>query len=80
MWRSPNTKAGVAIPLKCGFPYGLGVVHYNVKGRPMVGHDGSSGAVLAYDPERKLTISIVTNGGQQDIGAFLEAIVAVLDR
>jgi CubicO group peptidase (beta-lactamase class C family) len=46
----------------------------------MVGHDGSSGAVLAYDPERKLTISIVTNGGQQDIGAFLEAIVAVLDR
>lgn len=44
----------------------------------MVGHDGSSGAVLAYDPARKVTIAIVTNGGQQNIGAFLKAIVAAL--
>jgi D-alanyl-D-alanine carboxypeptidase len=74
----PGVSKGLPCPQGCGFPYGLGVVHYTVEGRPLVGHDGSSGAVLAYDPARKVTIAIVTNGGQQNIGAFLKAIVTAL--
>jgi hypothetical protein len=42
----------------------------------MIGHDGSSGAILGYDPARRLTVAIVTNGGQQNIGVFFQAIVA----
>lgn len=65
-------------PQGCGFPYGLGVVHYNIGGRRMVGHDGSSGAVLAHDLSDGTTIAILTNGGQQKTGAFLQAVLRAL--
>ena len=68
-------------PDECPFPYGLGVLHYEgtVAGREMVGHDGSSGAVVAHDREADLTIAILTNGGEQDVGAFLKGVAAAID-
>jgi CubicO group peptidase (beta-lactamase class C family) len=63
----------------CPFPYGLGVFHFRVRGRDLVGHDGSSGSVVVHDPERGTTIAILTNGGEQDMGRFLEAVLAAIE-
>ena len=66
---------GQPCPEPCPFAYGLGVVHYEIAGRSLVGHDGSSGAVLAHDRNDGTTIAILTNGGEQDMGAFLTAVL-----
>jgi len=67
-------------PAGCPFPYSLGVVHYEVAGHQLVGHDGGSGAVVAHDRRQDLTVAILTNGGEQDIGAFLESVLTAIDR
>jgi D-alanyl-D-alanine carboxypeptidase len=61
-----------------GFPheYGLGVAHYEIAGRRLVGHDGSSGSIVVHDREKGVTVSILTNGGEQDMAAFLEKVLA----
>jgi D-alanyl-D-alanine carboxypeptidase len=64
----------------CVSPYGLGVIHYDRSGHQFVGHDGSSGAIVATDTSRRLTIAILTNGGIQDTGGFLDAVVAAIDQ
>lgn len=66
-------------PQGCGPPYGLGVFHYEFGGREFVGHDGSSGAIVATDRESGLTIAILTNGGDSDVGAFFEAVLTAVD-
>jgi hypothetical protein len=55
------------------------VFHYNLAGHELVGHDGSSGTIVVDDQDRDLTIAILTNGGEQDIGAFLEAVINAID-
>jgi len=64
---------------KCPFEYGLGVFHFEVAGRELLGHDGSSGTVVVHDPRQDLTVAILTNGGDQDIGAFLETVLNAID-
>ncbi len=66
-------------PDGCRLEYGLGVFHYEVAGHNLVGHDGSSGAVVVHDLDQDLTVAILTNGGDQDIGAFLEAVLNAID-
>jgi hypothetical protein len=55
-------------PAECRFEYGLGVFHYNLAGHELVGHDGSSGTIVVHARSRELTVAILTNGGEQDIG------------
>ena len=64
---------------RCPFEYGLGVFHYDIGGRHFVGHDGSSGAIVVHERDDDLTVAILTNGGEQNIGAFLDAVLAALD-
>lgn len=71
---------GLPCPHGCPFPYGLGVFHYEFGGREFVGHDGSSGAIVATDVDAGLTIAIVTNGGELDLGLFVETVVAAIDQ
>jgi CubicO group peptidase (beta-lactamase class C family) len=67
-------------PDQCRLEYGLGVFAYpDLSGRSFVGHDGSSGTIVVHDAARDLTIAILTNGGDQDIGAFLEAVIEAVD-
>jgi D-alanyl-D-alanine carboxypeptidase len=66
---------GLPCPRGCPFPYSLGVYHYNIDGRELIGHDGSSGAVVVYDHERHITVAILTNGGESDTGAFLRQVL-----
>jgi CubicO group peptidase (beta-lactamase class C family) len=66
-------------PDGCPYPYGLGVFHYTMNGEELVGHDGSSGAVLGHELDRATTIAIATNGGEQDSGALLRLILEELD-
>ena len=66
-------------PHGCRFEYGLGVFHYDIGGHDLVGHDGSSGAIVVYDRAQGVTIAILTNGGEQDIGKFLEAVLDTID-
>jgi D-alanyl-D-alanine carboxypeptidase len=66
-------------PANCTFPYGLGLFRYEINGRRLVGHDGSSGTIYAFEPDTGITISILTNGGEQDIGAFLASVLEVVD-
>jgi hypothetical protein len=44
-----------------------------------VGHDGTSGTVVVHDRHEDLTVAILTNGGDQDMGAFLETVLNTLD-
>ncbi len=74
----PSISRGLPCPEGCGLPYGLGVVHYRESGRDLVGHDGGSGAIVAHDLEDHATMAIVTNGGTQDVGAFLRAVLGAL--
>jgi D-alanyl-D-alanine carboxypeptidase len=62
-------------PDGCRFKYGLGAFHFDVAGHQLVGHDGSSGAVVVHDRQRGSTVAILTNGGDQDMKAFLEAVL-----
>ena len=64
---------------RCPFEYGLGVFHYDIGGRHLVGHDGSSGAIVVHEQNDDLTVAILTNGGDQNMGAFLDAVLAALD-
>jgi D-alanyl-D-alanine carboxypeptidase len=66
-------------PEGCPLPYGLGVFHYPEFGGDLVGHDGGSGALVAHDLEDHTTIAIVTNGGSQNVGAFLRAVLEALE-
>jgi D-alanyl-D-alanine carboxypeptidase len=66
-------------PEGCPQQYGLGVFHYRFGGREFVGHDGSSGAIVASDIPGRLAVAILTNGGEHDTGRFLEAVVAAID-
>lgn len=70
-----STTRDLPCPSDCPFPYGLGVFLWEFGGREFVGHDGSSGAVVATDVQKKLTVAIVTNGGEHDTVGFLEAIL-----
>jgi D-alanyl-D-alanine carboxypeptidase len=63
----------------CPFEYGLGVFHYDIGGRHLVGHDGGSGAIVAHDQADGLTVAILTNGGEQDIGTFIESVLHAID-
>ena len=63
----------------CPFEYGLGVVHYDIGGRHLVGHDGGSGAIVAHDQADGLTVAILSNGGEQDIGTFIESVLDAID-
>lgn len=60
---------------QCPFPYGLGLFRYDLGGHRLFGHDGGSGAVVAYDPDTGLAVAILTNGGEQDLGAFLNGVL-----
>lgn len=64
---------------RCPFDYGLGVFHYDVGGRHLVGHDGSSGAIVAYDQDDDLAIALLTNGGDADMGQLLEAVLSAIE-
>ena len=66
-------------PEGCPFEYGLGVFHYNLGGRHLVGHDGGSGAVVAHDQTDGLTVAILSNGGEQDPRTFLESVLEAID-
>ncbi len=66
-------------PDGCPFTYGLGVFHYEVAGHELVGHDGSSGTVVVHDRKRRLTVAILTNGGEQDMGGFLATVLHAID-
>jgi CubicO group peptidase (beta-lactamase class C family) len=66
-------------PHDCRFEYGLGVFHYNIAGHDLVGHDGSSGAIVVHDRGQGVTIAILSNGGEQDIGKFLETVLDTID-
>ena len=66
-------------PDRCPFEYGLGVFHYEVGGHELVGHDGTSGTVVVHDRRQDLTVAILTNGGDQDMGAFLETVLNAID-
>ena len=70
---------GLPCPAECPFEYGLGVFHYELAGHELVGHDGSSGTIVVRDQRRDLTVAILTNGGEQDIGAFLETVISAVD-
>ncbi len=74
-----STTRGLPCPNRCPYPYGLGVFHYSVDGRQLVGHDGSSGAILAHDTRRATTIAVVTNGGERDNRALLAAVLHAID-
>jgi CubicO group peptidase (beta-lactamase class C family) len=63
----------------CPFEYGLGVFHYDIGGRHLVGHDGGSGAIVAHDQTDGLTVAILSNGGEQDVGRFIESILDAID-
>jgi len=58
------------------YEYGLGTMHFEIAGRRLVGHDGSSGSIVVHDREKGVTVSILTNGGEQDMAAFLEKVLA----
>lgn len=62
-------------PAACPFEYGLGVFRFAVNGTELVGHDGSSGTVVVHDVQTKTTVAILTNGGEHDIGSFLETVL-----
>ncbi len=66
-------------PDGCRSKYGLGVFHFTIVGHPLVGHDGSSGAVVVHDRRRARTAAILTNGGEQDIGTLLEKVLEAID-
>jgi CubicO group peptidase (beta-lactamase class C family) len=66
-------------PDGCPFEYGLGAFHFNIAGRDLIGHDGSSGTVVVRDQSDGLVVAILTNGGEQDVGAFLEAVLRAVD-
>jgi D-alanyl-D-alanine carboxypeptidase len=70
---------GLPCPAECPSEYGLGVFHYELAGHELVGHDGSSGTIVVHDHRRDLTVAILTNGGEQDIGAFFEAVINAVD-
>ena len=74
-----DTMRDLPCPDRCPYPYGLAVFHYTISGRELVGHDGTSGAMLAHDLDRATTIVIVTNGGEQDTGTLLRSILDALD-
>jgi CubicO group peptidase (beta-lactamase class C family) len=63
----------------CVADYGLGVFHFDVGGRRLVGHDGSSGTVVVHDQHSGRTVAILTNGGDQDMGAFLKVVLNAID-
>ena len=71
---------GLPCPEGCPIPYGLGVFEYAIGGHQLVGHDGSSGALVAHDERRGITVTILTNGGEQDIRGFLEAVFRAVER
>ncbi len=75
----PSAMRDLPCPRGCDSEYGLGVFRYLVAGHELVGHDGSSGAVVVHDRSRQLTVVILTNGGEQDIGRFLESILGAID-
>lgn len=66
-------------PEECNFDYGIGVFHYQIGGHEFVGHDGSSGTIVVHDQAKDLTVAILTNGGDQAIGAFLEKVLRAID-
>jgi CubicO group peptidase (beta-lactamase class C family) len=66
-------------PEGCKTEYGLGVFHYKLGGHELVGHDGSSGTIVVHDRMKDLTVAILTNGGDQAIGAFLEKVLLAID-
>lgn len=66
-------------PEGCPFEYGLGVFHFDVGGRHLVGHDGGSGAVVVHDQTDGLTVAILSNGGEQDLRTFLESVLDAID-
>lgn len=71
---------GLPCPHGCPLDYGLGVFHYEFGGREFVGHDGSSGAIVATEVGTGLTIAILTNGGERDMGRFVETVIAAIDQ
>jgi D-alanyl-D-alanine carboxypeptidase len=66
---------GLPCPEECPHEYGLGVFHYEAAGHELVGHSGSSGTIVVHDPERDLSVAILTNNGDPDMGAFLEVVL-----
>jgi D-alanyl-D-alanine carboxypeptidase len=74
-----GTMRGLPCPEGCPSPYSLGVFHYIVADHELVGHDGSSGTVVAHDQGRRLTVAILTNGGERDMGAFLRVVLGAVD-
>ena len=75
-----TTMRDLPCPDGCPFKYGLGVFDYKaLSGHDFIGHDGSSGTIVVHDAERDLTIAILTNGGETDMGAFLDAVVEAVE-
>jgi D-alanyl-D-alanine carboxypeptidase len=74
-----GTMRDLPCPDGCKFDYGLGVFHFDIAGRELVGHDGSSGAIVVHDPSRDLTVAVLTNGGESEVGMFLESVLDAID-
>jgi CubicO group peptidase (beta-lactamase class C family) len=55
---------------RCGTPYGLGIAAGMLNGRRIEGHSGSTGSFVAFFPEQRVTIAIVTNGGADPLAAL----------
>ena len=63
----------------CRFEYGLGIFRYELSGREFFGHDGGSGAIVVYEPSQDVAVALLTNGGEQDLGAFFSQVYAAID-
>lgn len=63
----------------CQFEYGLGIFRYDLSGREFFGHDGGSGAIVVHEPSHDVAIALLTNGGEQDLGAFFSQVYATIE-
>jgi D-alanyl-D-alanine carboxypeptidase len=60
---APSTPLPCPDVERCPPAYGLGVGAEIVNGWEILGHSGSTGSLLAYFPEQRVTIAVLTNGG-----------------
>ena len=56
-----------------------GSIPFDLAGRHLVGHDGDSGAIVVHDLSDGLTVAILSNGGEQDLRAFIESVLDAVD-
>jgi D-alanyl-D-alanine carboxypeptidase len=54
---------------RCESPYGLGIGVGMLNGGKIDGHSGSTGSFVAFFPEQRVTLVVVTNGGADPLAA-----------